>query len=112
MARNGDANLTEARTVEKLLRCMSKKYTQTVLAIETLLNLLALSIEEVTRRLKSVQDRKEAPRTKSVAVGGKLLYKVEQWRALEKEDEGSSTSKEHRRRPRGSKKKEGKGPWG
>ena len=111
MARNGDANLTEARTVEKLLRCMSKKYTQTVLAIETL-NFLVLSIKEVTKRLKAVQDREEAPHTEPVAVGGKLLYKVEQWRALEKEDEGSSTSKEHRRRPRGSKKKEGKGPWG
>ncbi|XP_066365045.1 uncharacterized protein [Miscanthus floridulus] len=60
MARNGDEDLIELRAVEKLLRCMPK-YTQIVLTIETLLDFEALTIEEVTGRLKAVQDHKEAP---------------------------------------------------
>jgi hypothetical protein len=88
MARNGDADLMEACAEEKLLCCMSKKYTQIMLAIETLLNFLALSIEEVTRRLKAVQDREGAPHAEPGTVGGKLLYKVQQWCALEKKEGG------------------------
>ena len=115
MARNGDTDLTEARAVEKLLRCMLKKYSQIVLAIETLLNFEALSVEEVTGRLKAVQDREEAPHTEPSTAGGKLLYTAEQWRAFEKkkdEASGSGPPRERRRRPRGGKKKEDKGPWG
>lgn len=78
-----------------------------MLAIETLLDFEALTIEEVTGRLKAVQDRKEAPHIDLVVVGGKLLYTVEQWRALEeksKKEEGFGLSKERRWRPRGGKK--------
>ncbi|XP_066361034.1 uncharacterized protein [Miscanthus floridulus] len=115
MAHNGDTDITDARTVEKLLRCIPKKYSQIVLAIETLLDFEALSIEEVTGRLKAVQDREEAPHTKSSTVGGKLLYTAEQWLAFEKkkdEASGSCPPREHCWRPRGGKKKEDKGPRG
>ena len=38
MARNGDTDLTEERAVEKFLRCMTRKYAQIVMLIETLLD--------------------------------------------------------------------------
>jgi len=77
MAHNGDTDITDARAVEKLLRCIPKKYSQIVLAIETLLDFKALSIEEVNRRIKAVQDREEAPHTEPSTAGGKLLYTAE-----------------------------------
>ena len=101
--------------VEKFLRYMPKKYAHIVMLIETLLNFEQLTIKDVTGRLKVVQDREEGPHTEPGAAGGKLLYTMEQWRAFDKKkmEEGSSLSgsKEHRRRPRGGKKKE-KGPRG
>ena len=39
MVRNGDSDLDEERTVEKFLRCMTKRYEQPVFSIETLLDL-------------------------------------------------------------------------
>ena len=84
------------------------------MSIETLLDFEQLTVEDVTGRLKAVQDREEGPHAESGAVGGKLLYTMEQWRAFEKKDEGSGpsgSSKERRRRPRGGKK-EKKGPRG
>ena len=99
--------------MEKLLRCIPEKYSQIVLAIETLLDFEALSIEEVTGRIKAVQDREEAPHTEPSTARSKLLYTAEQWSALDKKkkDEASvsSLSRERRRRPRGGKK-EDKGP--
>ena len=77
MARNGDTNLTEERVVEKFLRCMSKRYAQIVNSIETLLDLEHLTIKDVTKRLKAVQDREEAPNSEQGAIGGKLLYTME-----------------------------------
>ena len=116
---NGDTNITDARVVEKLLRCIAKNYSQIVLVIKMLLDFEALSIEEVTGRIKAVQDREEAPHTEPSTAEGKLLYTAEQWRAFDKKkDEASSSGdeasrsgppREHRRWPRGGKK-EDKGP--
>jgi hypothetical protein len=47
--------------VEKYLCVVPKKYTKIALAMETLLDFEHLSIEEVTCRLKAVDDREEAP---------------------------------------------------
>ena len=58
MARNGDTDLMEERAVEKFLRCMSRKYAQIIMSIETLLDFEQLTVEDVTGRLKAVQDRK------------------------------------------------------
>jgi hypothetical protein len=52
----------------------------------------------VTRRLNAVQDYEEGPHAELGTAGGKLLYMMEQWRAFEKEEEGSGPSgfsKEH-----------------
>ena len=112
MAHNGDTVITDARAVGKLLRCISKKYSQNVLAIKTLLDFEVLSIEEVIERIKVVQDHEEAPHTEPSTVGGKLLYTTEQWRTFDKKKDeafGSGPPWEHHRRPRGIKKEE-KGP--
>ena len=58
MAPNSYTDLTEERAVEKLLRCMPKRYVQIVNSIETLLDFDQLMLEDVTGQLKSVQDRK------------------------------------------------------
>jgi hypothetical protein len=78
MARNGDTDLTEERAVEKFLRCMAKKYTQIVMSIETLLDFEQLTVEDVTGRLKMVQDREEGSHAEPGAAGGKLLYMMGQ----------------------------------
>ncbi|XP_066320127.1 uncharacterized protein [Miscanthus floridulus] len=54
MARNGDIDLTEERTLEKSLRCMSRKCAQIVMPIETLLDFEQLTVEDVSGRLKAV----------------------------------------------------------
>jgi hypothetical protein len=108
MARNGDTDSTEEHAVEKFLRCMPKRYAQIVNSIETLLDFKQLTVEDVTGRLKAVQDRKQAPDPEPATVGGKLLYMAEQWHAVEKK-EGAGSSKDHRWRPRGGKKNKPKG---
>jgi hypothetical protein len=112
MACNGDTDLTEERAVEKFLCCMPKWYAQIINSIETLLDFEQLIVEDVTGRLRAVQDHEQAPDSEQGATEGKLLYTMEQWRAFDKKEEGSdsSGSKEHRRCPRGGKKE--KGPWG
>jgi len=60
MVRNGDTDLDEERAVEKFLRCMPKRYEQLVFSIETLLDLQDLSIDDVARRFKVVEDRESA----------------------------------------------------
>ena len=57
MARNGDNDLTKERAVEKFLRCMTRKYAQIVMSIETLLDFEQLIVDDVSGRLKVVQDR-------------------------------------------------------
>jgi hypothetical protein len=103
MARNSDTNLTEERAIEKLIWCMPKRYAQIVNSIEMLLDFDQLMIEDVTGRLKSVQDREQARDSDSVTVGGKLLYTTDQWQAIE-EEESAGSSKDCRRRPRDGKK--------
>jgi hypothetical protein len=80
MACNGDTDLTEKRGVEKFLRRMPKRYAQIVNSIETLLDFEQFTVEDVTGRLKAVQDCEQAPDSEQGAAGGKLLYTMEQWR--------------------------------
>jgi hypothetical protein len=85
LARQGD--IDEKKVVEKYLRVVPKKYTQITLSMETLLDLLTLSIEEVTGRLKAVDDHEEAPPANPVSADDKLLFIEEQARSLEGEEE-------------------------
>jgi hypothetical protein len=109
MACNGGTDLTEEHAVEKFLRCMPKRYAQIVNSIETLLDFEQLTIEDVTGRLKAVQEREQAPDPEPGAVGGKLLYTAEQWHAFEKKEDGTGLSKDRRRCPHGGKKNKPKG---
>jgi hypothetical protein len=97
LAWHDDGNIDEQKAVEKYLHVVPKKYTQIALSMETILDLSTLSIEEVTRRLKVVDDREEAPPANPLFVDGKLLFGEEQWLARQKEKkEGSSSSKDRR----------------
>jgi len=78
---HGDKDITEERVVEKFLRTVPAKYAQIVVAIEQFLDFEALTLEEVTGRLKAVDNREEQALTEPVAINGKLLYTEEQWRA-------------------------------
>jgi hypothetical protein len=66
LARHDDGDIDEQKAVEKYLCVVPKKYSHIALSMETLLDLSALSFEEVTGRLKAVDDRDEAPPTNSV----------------------------------------------
>lgn len=79
----------EEKVVEKFLRVAPERYTQLVLSIETLLDLSTLSIEEVTGRLRTVEDRRPAKGGES---GGKLLLTEEEWAARVKERQGESST--------------------
>ena len=58
---------------------MPPRFAQIALSIETLLDMSTLSIEDVTGRLKVVEDRAETPAR--TAAGGQLLLTEEQWAA-------------------------------
>jgi hypothetical protein len=75
---------------------MLKKYAQIMLVIKMLLDFEDLSVEEVTGRLKVVQDHEKALHTEPSALGGKLLCKVEQWCTFQNKEDGSRSSKECR----------------
>jgi len=104
--RNGDTNLDEGRGVEKFLRCMPKRYEQLVFSIETLLDLQDLSIDDVARQFKVVEDRDRASEEQ-----GKLLDS-EQRRAGGKKGDNAGMAKdgqERRRRPRVGRKNKPRG---
>ncbi|XP_021305190.1 keratin, type I cytoskeletal 9-like [Sorghum bicolor] len=87
---HGDRDIDEKRVVEKFLRTVPAKYAQIVVAIEQFLDFEALSLEEVTGRLKAVDEREAQAVTEPVSINGKLLYTKEQWRArLKKEKQGA-----------------------
>jgi hypothetical protein len=82
--------------------------------METLLDFQDLTIEEVTRRLKMVDDLEEESASEPVSIGGKLMLTEEQWFARQKKkggnDSGSTrSSKEPYCQPRGRRKQKPKG---
>jgi hypothetical protein len=83
--------MDEEEVVSKFLRVVPPKYTQIALSIETMLDLETLTIEDLTGRLKAVDERTEPMATEKD--GGKLLLTEEEWTAWMKEwrsREGSS----------------------
>jgi hypothetical protein len=88
LATLGDPELDD-KVVLKYLCIARPKYKQLVLSIETLLDLSTLTIEEVTRRLKAVEDDGDEPPT----VEGKLLLTEEEWRERNKKKEADDGSR-------------------
>ena len=68
------------KVVEKYLRCAKPRFKQLVLAIETLLDISTMSVEEVTGRLAAAEED-QPPQASSATNGGKLLLTEEEWLA-------------------------------
>src|SRR5438105_3266593 len=66
------------KVVARYLRAAPSRFSQVVIAMETLLDLLTLTVEEVTGRLKAVEDREPPP---TMIVGGKLYLTEDEWSA-------------------------------
>ncbi|CAN6169589.1 unnamed protein product [Urochloa humidicola] len=81
----GDEDITEERAIEKFLWAAPKKYKQIALAVETLLDLSELTIEDVTGRLKAVDNHDEEDPPGGINIGGRLYLSEEQWHTRERE---------------------------
>lgn len=69
----GDDDISEERAVKKLMCVVPDKYTQVALAVEILLDLSELTTEEVTGRLKAVDNRRLSSIDPATASGKRLL---------------------------------------
>jgi hypothetical protein len=67
-----DDTYSEERAVEKLFRCIPKKYKQIARSIESLLDLSTMSIKEAIGRLKVVDGNEPQPLSGPITVDGKL----------------------------------------
>ncbi|CAH9146107.1 unnamed protein product [Cuscuta epithymum] len=74
--------LTEHKAVQKFLRSVPRKYKQMAMAIESLVDLKTLSIEELTGRLRVVEERGDLD--DSTHAGGRLLLTEEEWKARQR----------------------------
>jgi hypothetical protein len=79
----------DERVVLKYLRIARPKFKQPVISIETLLDVSTLSIEEVTGRLKAVED----DGVETFAAEGKLLLIEEEWVEKNKKKEGDGSGR-------------------
>jgi hypothetical protein len=77
--------MEEEEVVSKFLRVVPPKYTQIALSIETMLDMETLMIEDLTRRLRTVDERMELTATEKEKDDDKLLLTEEEWTARMKE---------------------------
>ena len=73
----------ESKVVAKFLRVVPPQFAQVAIAIETLLDISTLSLDEVTGRLRVVQDRLDDAQGANSSQGGRLLLTREEWQASE-----------------------------
>lgn len=101
------------KVVEKYLRVARPRFNQLVLSIETLLDISTLSLEEVTGRLKAVED---SGQTSSNTSGTLYLTEAEWEERWKKKDleakRGDSGSPSSRGKRRGGKGRNGGGRAG
>jgi hypothetical protein len=87
-----DDDITDAVIVRKMLDVVPEHLEQVAVSIETLLDLNTVSIEEVTERLRAVEQRRRKT-TPVVDSQGRLLLTQEEWMAkLKIGDKGSSSN--------------------
>jgi hypothetical protein len=67
-----DDTYGEERAVEKLFRCIPKKYGKIARSIEFLLDLSTMSIEEAIDRLKVIDGDEPQPFSRPITIGEKL----------------------------------------
>lgn len=81
--------------VKKMLEVVPKYLEQVAISIETLLDLATVSIEEVTGRLRAVEQRKKPASSEAKDSSGRLLLTEEDWlaryKAREQEKKGGSS---------------------
>ncbi|KAK1670210.1 hypothetical protein QYE76_058369 [Lolium multiflorum] len=95
--------IDERKAVLKVLRTVPKPYKEMAQAIESLLDLKKMTLEELTGRLVVCEDR-EADEEKSAA-GGRLLLTEEEWAARSKlGDRGAGSSSGGDRKQKGDHK--------
>jgi hypothetical protein len=83
MVQFGDDTYGEERAIEKLFRCIPKKYKQIARSIESLLNLSMMLIKEAIGRLKVVDGDEPQPLSGPITIGGKLHLTREQWESCQ-----------------------------
>ncbi|CAN6334582.1 unnamed protein product [Urochloa humidicola] len=107
----GDENITEERAIEKFLQAAPKKYKQIALAMETVLDLSELTIEDVTGRLKAVDNHGEEDPPGGINIGGRLYLSEEQWHTRErrKKKEEKSACRSGRSRKKTKTPRDGAG---
>src|SRR6266540_6341331 len=86
----GDPELAN-KVMEKFLHCMPQRFSQIVLSIETMLDVSALSMEEMVSRIKAAEDRCEPSPTPASSSSGKLYFTEEEWMARMLEHRQSSS---------------------
>ena len=100
-------NVTDAKVVRKMLQVVPEHLAQVAISIETLLDINNISVEEVTGRLRAVeQRRKPAPVLDNQ---GRLLLCEEEWLARLKLREFEGKGSESSSSGTSSKKRGGRG---
>lgn len=79
-------NIEDAKVVTKFLRVVPRRYSQVAIAIETLLDVSTLTIEELTGRLRSVKERYGLDDADGSSSGTLLMTEAE-WDARRKNRE-------------------------